>query len=375
MCPVIPERPVLSGVWEDRKMHKFLYIGCSGAPPGAKMFDYNPSEGTYEVWRFNHKAEPGSDPMIEMLAKGFRREVMNFNAMYLNEDEIFFYDGNTLGFSVYYLNNQLPSQIDPIQPPEPINYGKLQSLHQQQIYVGQNTIMDYDPTFGRYWMYRYNRAATDNSSPIIGPLSSGMMERGMVITYMAEDQILMLDPETGLFGAFDFVRPPAYDAYALESKSEEERRNAEVEIFELRGPTFQLKKENGNFGFGSVIAPDQCKVESSCKECLKRPGCGWCATTSQCYRGGLSQPCATNCTTWQPVFCEAEPCSSYKACSDCLSDPFCGWCADSWTCTEGTVSGPLFGECGGWSKSDCPLMGALGPDGKMPCVDGGLISL
>jgi len=375
-CPAVPERPVVTGKWESRKFHKFLYIGCGGAAPGGKMFDYNPAEGTYEIWRFNHKAEAGTDPMIEVLSKGFRREVMNFYPTYLNEDELFLYESNTGAFSIYYINNQLPSQVDPLQPPEPLVYGKLQGLHEQIIYVGQNMILDYDPQFGRYWFYMYDRTSVENSIPVIGPLSSGVIEKGMVLSYIADDSLLMMDPETGKFAVFDFVRPAKYDAFVDEQKTPEQRDRDRFDIVQLKGPAFQIKKEQGNYGFGSIEDGNHCSTSDSCKSCLKRPGCGWCDTSSECYRGSTVEPCSTNCTSWQPVFCEAEPCSSHSTCSDCLSDPFCGFCPDTMSCVEGTMSGPLFGACEGWSKLSCPLGGGeAGLDGPAPCVEGGLISL
>ena len=44
------------------RCHKLVYIGCSG--PGGKMFDYDVREGSYKIFRFNHKAEAGEDPMM-----------------------------------------------------------------------------------------------------------------------------------------------------------------------------------------------------------------------------------------------------------------------------------------------------------------------
>ncbi len=79
--------------------------------------------------------------------------------------------------------------MDPIQPPEPLVYGKLTILHEQQIYIGQNMVMDYDPMFGRYWIYTYDRTGGMINNPFIGPIASGVIEKGMQITYVADDQV------------------------------------------------------------------------------------------------------------------------------------------------------------------------------------------
>ena len=61
MCPIIPEIPIVRGVWPARKFHKLIYIGCLGAPPGGKVLDYDPTEGSYQVVRFNHQPDEGQD--------------------------------------------------------------------------------------------------------------------------------------------------------------------------------------------------------------------------------------------------------------------------------------------------------------------------
>jgi len=376
MCPAIPERPIVSGTWSNRKYHKLVYIGCAGSPPGGKILDYDPMEGTYEIVRFNHKPVAGQDPMMDVLSSGFRREIMNFEPIYVNDDEIFFYEIQTGKFSAYYLNNQLPSKIDPIQPSEPIAFGMLQGLHQQILYVGHDTVLDYDQQFGRFWLYHYDRTVVNNTSPLKGPLASGVMEKGMALTYVAEDQIAMLDPETGMFGLFDLVRPPKFDYYEDSLKTEEQRQQERAEKLLNHDDNYAIKHEPGNYGYGTLVAGNQCTAVSRCRDCLSVPGCGWCSTNKVCLRGSTSNPCGTNCTTWMPVFCEAEPCSTHKGCSDCLLDPFCGWCAESAMCTEGVNSGPLFGSCESWSKVSCPFLFAESSSNSAPpCVDSGLISL
>jgi hypothetical protein len=68
LCPAIPEAPITSGVWENRKYHKLLYLGCTGAPPGGRILDYDPDEGTYEIFRLNHKSGPGDEVLMLVIS-------------------------------------------------------------------------------------------------------------------------------------------------------------------------------------------------------------------------------------------------------------------------------------------------------------------
>jgi len=369
MCPGLPERPINTGIWESRKFHKLVYIGCNGM---GKIFDYDHATGDYEIFEFYHKAEMGEDPFRKRLTKGYRREVQNFQPLFVNEDEFMFFEGATGRFAVYYINQALPSKMDPLQPQEPLTYGTVVGLHGIQIYIGENQILDYDPEFGRWFIYQYDRGAVGNSLPFIGPLSSGMMEKGMVPTYVADDTVMLYDPKTGTFTFFDLVRPSPYDFYSRRNWSQEKKDQERFERLKLDNAS-QIKSGVGNYGFGNVLGTNQCAFKHSCRDCLAVSGCGWCAIDRQCYRGGTEAPCTANCSQWHPVFCEAEPCSTHKECSECLSDPFCGFCGDTQTCTEGTTVGPLFGECEMWSNTVCPTADMYGYNGPAPCVDNGLI--
>eukprot|EP00300_Choanocystis_sp_HF-7_P030192 c38960_g1_i1.p1 GENE.c38960_g1_i1~~c38960_g1_i1.p1 ORF type:complete len:489 (-),score=74.28 c38960_g1_i1:138-1604(-) len=376
MCPIVPETPIARGVWPNRKFHKLIYIGCLGLPPGGKVLDYDPNEGSYDIVRFNHQPEQGEDPMMEVLSSGFRREIMNFQPLYVNEDEILFYEKQTGKFSIYYLNNQLPSLMDPIQPSEPIDFGKVQGLHEQLIYLGKNTIMDYDPTFGRFWLYTYDRTVVNNTNPFLGPIASGTIEQGMVPTFIAENQILLLEPSSGMVAAFNMSRVQALKKFEDRAIPDEDKEHARFAAARTDvEKSFDLKVGGTNFGFASLLRGNQCTEHSSCKDCLKSAGCGWCATSKKCLRGSTQEPCATNCTNWLPLFCEGNSCAVHRGCSTCLSDPFCGWCADEQSCVEGTAAGPLFGGCADWSKVLCPHLRVESVmESITPCVDEGLIS-
>jgi hypothetical protein len=174
------------------------------------------------------------------------------------------------------LCEQLPSQIDPIQPPEPIAFGKVQGLHEQLVYLGKNTIMDYDPLFGRFWIYRYDRTVVNNTSPFVGPIASGAIEKGMAITYVADEQVretkfklqireffclclawyfveqlIIMDPATGMFAFFDMNRP-VVDREAEVHKSQEQKENERVSNLLIK-ESYEIKTSSGNYGFGTLL--------------------------------------------------------------------------------------------------------------------------
>jgi len=320
-CPIVPERPIRSGYWPDRKFHKLVFLGCHSSTGRGHMLDIEVSTGEYWIWLFDHEA---ADPFGGVVAHHRRVEMNQNRVVFMGRDELLFYDADTNHYKVYLVQPKLPMyhDEDPIGPFDPLDEGTF-ALHEQIVYIGENHVLDYSPTTGLYTIYMYDRTATAGESSFTHVITQGNFTKGLSLTYTGEGQVVALDPYTAQFKAFNF-------SFIADNTTAE------------------------YYGFGSLLSADLCEVERQCGGCLSKDGCGWCSTNEHCYRGSpLNGPCVTNCTVWEPHMCPGEPCHTHHSCTSCLNDPFCGWCADSESCTEGSHSGPLFGSCD-FSKVQCP---------------------
>jgi len=298
-------------------------MGCHKTTGYGHILEVDPASGDYWVNFFDHRQT--SNPIIQVAAHFRRMDVTQFKIVYTGTDELFLYDGKTDRYRVYLIEPRLPldSGEDPIGPFEPIAEG-VYSLHEQLIYTGHGVVMYYSATTGEYSIYLYDRSASYHETPFKNMTESGTIGKGFQLTYLSDNQVLALDPYTGLFKAFS------------------------LENGQLVGDSASY------FGFGTLITSNLCTDRADCSSCLAKDGCGWCDKIHSCLRGGENGPCTTNCTTWEMDVCPGLPCNSHRDCSGCLSDPFCGWCSDTATCTEGSMSGPLFGACS-FSKVECPV--------------------
>eukprot|EP00301_Raphidiophrys_heterophryoidea_P019323 c4277_g1_i1.p1 GENE.c4277_g1_i1~~c4277_g1_i1.p1 ORF type:complete len:441 (+),score=125.99 c4277_g1_i1:35-1357(+) len=323
-CPIIPEKPLRSGFWTDKKFHKLIFLGCHSSTGHGHMLDIEVSTGEYWIWLFDHESP---DPFGGAVAHHRRVEMNQNRVVYMGRDELLFFDADTNIYKVYLVQPKLPMyhDEDPIGPFEPLDQGTF-ALHEQIIYIGDNHVLDYSPTTGLYSVYLYDRGATLSESSFTHVITQGNFTKGLSLTYTGEGQLVALDPATANFKVFNL------------SSLDPSSPNA----------------SNPYYGFGSLISADLCEVESKCGGCLAKAGCGWCATNAHCYRGSpLNGPCVSNCTVWEPYMCPGEPCNTHRDCTLCLNDPFCGWCSDLEACTEGSLAGPLFGSCD-FSKIACP---------------------
>lgn len=333
-CPIIEETVVSRGFWPDRKFHKLVFMGCHSTTGKGHMLQIQVSTGNYSVWFFDHKAK---DPMLEKAAWHQRLELSQFDLTYTGRDEVLLHDSVSGQFRVYLVEPRLPmiSGEDPIGPFEALDQGTL-PLKEQIVYLGNNHIMDYSATTGQYSLYLYDRGAMASDPVFSHVMEEGSIVRDVQLTYLAENQVLAVDPFKGNFKAFTVYK----------------------------GTKF-IEDDVVYYGHGTLMEGEYCGVLSSCSSCISRDGCGWCSVTDSCMRGATDGPCATNCTNWELHLCPGEPCHTHVGCSACLKDPFCGWCSDSNTCTEGSMDGPLFGSCE-YSKMECPQFVRL-PDEEVAC--------
>lgn len=125
--------------------------------------------------------------------------------------------------------------------------------------------------------------------------------------------------------------------------------------------------------YGSHCGASKCPRYSSCQQCTKDEGCGWCDTTQKCVPGNAEKSFSScenyffrNCLTFSPSTCSKE--IHQIQCSEQLcnmtrtgSVGFCQQCRDLETCYS-KVS-PV--KCASLNESICPL-GVVSPNLEDP---------
>jgi hypothetical protein len=325
-CAIINEVPIATGFWKERKFHKLIFMGCHKSTGVGHVLEVDPSTGEYWVVLFDQSQL--SDPMGAVVAHHQRIDMTEYNILYTGRDELLLYDGISDRYKIYLVEPTMPLSQgeDPIGPWNALDEGSF-SLREQLVYVGNNHVMDYSPLTGEFNLYLYDRGATIHEAPFSHILTSGTIDKGLQLTFLAEHHVLGLDPIRGTFKAFNI-----HDTNQF------------------------LNTTDLYYGFGTLVDSELCNTGYDCSSCLAIDGCGWCDRVHSCLRGSIEHgPCTTNCTGWEMGVCPGQPCYLHRGCSACLADPFCGWCSDTNICTEGALSGPLFGSCS-YSKTECPVL-------------------
>jgi len=124
-------------------------------------------------------------------------------------------------------------------------------------------------------------------------------------------------------------------------------------------------------GFFSVTTSQSCSHNTYCENCIRAPGCGWCADQFDvagsngeydgkvlCVPGDEHGPHQNlKCPSWITTSCVATKttCSSKKSCETCVGEGFCGWCEETQLCSEGDKNGPLHGTCKNFVPEAAPF--------------------
>jgi len=326
ICPSIGDVKLNSGVWEKKKYHKLIFMGCHMTTGYVHILCIDAATGEYSLELFDRHAK---HPFIGPAGEAQRMEFSQFQVMYMGKDEVLLFDGNTDQYQIYLVQPRLPTGkgVDPIGPFDPLEHGTF-GLHENVIYLGNDHIMSYSPTTSEFVVYQYDRGAVDVESPFTRVLSSGNLEYGQQLTYFGDNQVVAWNPFDGSFKSF---------MVSADNGAPVQWPNGTIKYF----------------GTGSLLGV-ACVDIKSCGSCLAKYGCGWCGLTHECMQGNIDGPCFTNCTnTWEINLCTGEPCNTMGGCAECLRDPFCGWCEDIGVCTEGSKESPLFGSCD-YYKFTCP---------------------
>jgi hypothetical protein len=147
---LLPGQVLMSSVWPSIAEHRLLNVGAD------RMLDWEPSTGRYRVWQIDRANRVDLLPGEPVLAGTWGSIRNGQQLIYLDQDQMLDWEASTGRYRVWNVDRTNPVDLLPGAPRLDGVWASIRNGH-RLIYLGQDHMLDWQPSNGHYRVWRLDR--------------------------------------------------------------------------------------------------------------------------------------------------------------------------------------------------------------------------